>query len=228
MHKSGPLDCGKGKSKKHLRIECEKANGQPWPKEPNTGGNQDVSHTIPKADGGPNSLDNIEPLPHDVHVQLHKDNGDFKRWGRSTKWTELIMAVDMRTVMPANKMIGEDADESRSLQEMLHRAEAYLTSFQWCPTIDASYFGCGSGGICAVFLFKLAAKINGADDLIWVVEGDLPSAYLVTDFAPDPISAASNYCNLMDEWAMAVLNGSSLESAFPVGVEANEYNATRL
>ena len=53
------------KSNAQLRKGREQANGTPWPKDPATGRNQDVSHTIPKADGGPSTLDNIEPLPHD-------------------------------------------------------------------------------------------------------------------------------------------------------------------
>jgi len=71
-----------GKSNAQLRREWEVRNGgQTWPKDPVTGRNQDVSHIRAKADGGPNTVDNIEPLPHGPHIQQHSDDGDFVRWG---------------------------------------------------------------------------------------------------------------------------------------------------
>ena len=68
-------------SNKQLRKQWEQEYGVPWPKDPATGRYQDVSHTVPKADDGLDTLDNIEPLPHEEHMQRHIDNGDFKRWG---------------------------------------------------------------------------------------------------------------------------------------------------
>lgn len=63
------------------RNRWQGATGRQWPKDPATGRNQDVSHKQALADGGTNEPDNVEPQPHDEHVQDHMENGDFKRWG---------------------------------------------------------------------------------------------------------------------------------------------------
>ena len=75
----------KRKSSEQIRKEWEKKNGKPWPKDKETGKQQDVQHKKAKADGGSDNLRNVEPKPHKQHVDHHKKRGDFVRWGKRSK-----------------------------------------------------------------------------------------------------------------------------------------------
>jgi len=64
-----------------LIREWERKYG-PWPRDPVTGRPYDVGHKRAIADGGANTLDNIEPIHPDAHRAQHKANGDYARWAR--------------------------------------------------------------------------------------------------------------------------------------------------
>jgi hypothetical protein len=67
-------------SSKTLRSAWEKLWGKKWPTYPD-GRNYDVCHIDALADGGSDDVSNIEPLTREEHVERHKKNGNFKRWG---------------------------------------------------------------------------------------------------------------------------------------------------
>lgn len=65
-----------------LIRQWERREGQPWPRDPLTGRRYDVGHTKALADGGTNTLENIEPIHPDAHRAQHKANGDYSRWAK--------------------------------------------------------------------------------------------------------------------------------------------------
>ena len=140
-----------------------------------------------------------------------------------------MTAVDMKTVVPIAKIKGEDAEETALLKEQFARAQAYLTSFKWCNGIKESYFGDGVGKIVAVFLFRIDSP-EDVDEWLWVVTGDIPSVYMVTDDAATPALALEGYCELMEDWAAAVRgeDGLTLDDVYPVEAPATKANADDL
>jgi hypothetical protein len=63
---------------------------------------------------------------------------------------------------------------------------------------------------------------------LWIVVGDLPSAYLVVVPPDSPQSALERYCSLMEEWVAAVRIGGELSDVFPVRADPTIENATML
>ena len=140
----------------------------------------------------------------------------------------MVPEPDFNTLVPTTRMQGESRRETKELRSMLAKAREYISSFNWCPDIAETYLGIGIGGVVAVFLFQFTQKINGTDGTLWVVVGDVPSAYMVTDQAPDARAALGVYCDLMEAWAKAVIEGKPTSNAYPVEAEPTTENAASL
>jgi len=137
-------------------------------------------------------------------------------------------SLDFTRIIPTESMRGDSARDTALLQQMLAEARDYVNSFEWCPPIVGTYFGGGVGGIMAVFLFRFGEKVTDIDQWLWVIVGDLPSAYFVIDGLPDPVTATRTYCDLMQDWVDAVRGGSSLDDVFPVAAEPTTEHAEML
>lgn len=140
-----------------------------------------------------------------------------------------MTTVDRSVLTIEREIRGDTAEETQRLRHMLDAAEQYVRSHKWCPPIVERYLGYGVGGVIGVFLFRFARPIGEAgDQLLWVVEGDVPSAYLVTEDAPTPRAALERYCELMEDWAQAVLRGEGVSGKYPVPVEPTGQHADML
>jgi hypothetical protein len=108
---------------------------------------------------------------------------------------------------------------------MYKKALDYIGAFAWAPSIKSTYLALGIGGVVGLFFVEFDIPIDGTDDTLWVVVGDLPSAYFVVDNAADSAAALRVYCELMAGWADAVDHGRSLSDVFPVSAPPTKGNA---
>jgi hypothetical protein len=138
------------------------------------------------------------------------------------------MTVNLTKVVPIDQMSGDSDDETLELRQLYQRASDYLSSFKWCQGIEEANFGLGVSWIIAVFLFRIKPAMPGVNRLLWVVVGDTPSAYLVTNAAPNPACALSIYIDLMRDWVDAVYKGNPVDDLFPVNVPPTVEWAKRL
>ena len=123
----------------------------------------------------------------------------------------------------------ETVEDSELLNQMAEQAERYVSSFRWAPDIEQLFFAGGVPGVMALFLLRFKTCIpEQLDRELWVIVGDLPSAYFVTDNADDPPEAIEVYCGLMDDWIDAVRTNSDLNAVFPVEAAATFRNADDL
>jgi hypothetical protein len=136
--------------------------------------------------------------------------------------------VDRSNLVPVDNIQGEDEADTKLLVEMHHAASRYLTSFKWCRRVEKAWLGMGMGGIVAVFLFEIEPAQRNVDRTLWVVVGDLPPAYLVTDSSPDPEAALRTYIAEMRKWIDAVRKGESLDDIIPVNAAPDAVMASRL
>ena len=123
----------------------------------------------------------------------------------------------------------EKDDEELLVREAQAEAIAYISSFAWCPEIQSISYEDGVPGIVAVFIVSFQTPIEGtSDDRLWIVIGDLPSAYLVMDAGGCVRETLYSYCDLMTDWVTAVRTHSSLDDVFPVRADPTEEFAAML
>lgn len=115
--------------------------------------------------------------------------------------------VPVAGVVPVNKMIGEDEEDTVLLRGMAADADAYIRSFSWCRNVSRTFFGGGVGGILAVFLFNIEPSRPDIDRWIWIVVGDIPSAYLPLEDARSPAEVFSTYIHGLTRWVQLAWQG---------------------
>lgn len=118
-----------------------------------------------------------------------------------------------------------DADSKSDLGT---QAVRFLRSFAWCADVLELYEGILEPDIVGVFLCKIRPARPEVDEWLWVIVGDLPPAYLVTDEAPNPACALDGYIALMRDWVKAAKRGDPVDRLIPVNAPPTPEYATML
>lgn len=138
------------------------------------------------------------------------------------------MNIDFSKLQPIAGLKGEDEAETEQFLTLYQEAKSFLSKFSWCLEIQNSYFGGGVADIVCVFLFEIVPAKPEVDSYLWVVVGDIPPAYLVTDNTSDASHALKGYIEEMERWVNAVEKGMALNDIIPVNAEPTLENAKRL
>ena len=126
--------------------------------------------------------------------------------------------IDLTGLMPVAETRAETASETREILALATRAAHYLRGHSWCLGIQQQFTAVAFPRIVGLFLFQIVPSSKDVDEWLWVLAGDLPPAYLVTDDAPDPQSAIELYRDLMQQWVDAVLAGQPTDDLISVNV----------
>jgi hypothetical protein len=134
-------------------------------------------------------------------------------------------------VVPVQNMTGDDDQDTLLLGQMSLDAAAYIRSFSWCGDVLSSFFGGGVGGVFAVFLFNIRPTRPEVGSWMWIIVGDIPSAYLPIEDASTPAEVFKTYLAGMSKWVELARRGQSGtpdDGVPPVNVPATPEWAAKL
>lgn len=118
-------------------------------------------------------------------------------------------------VIPLSQACARVPDEAKGVRDIAALAERFLTRQRWCRRVSEIRVGFAVPPVFGLFLASIEPDGDG-DPLLWVMVGDLPPAYLVTDDAPNPAEAMRRYVEEMTRWVDAVRAGEPLDGIIPV------------
>lgn len=127
-----------------------------------------------------------------------------------------------------SEMISIDGLRAPAVIELAGRADRFLAQHAWCQEITEGYLAWALTPIVGVFFYRILPVRSDVDNELWVVVGDLPTAYLVCDNAQTWQEALDAYGVEMMRWVDAVRNGESLKGIIPVNVSATKEHADML
>jgi hypothetical protein len=136
-----------------------------------------------------------------------------------------MLPTSVSGVVPIEQMRGDDPEDLELLRADFEKARSFLLNQTWCFGLGEVYCGEGIGGIMSIFLMELDPVPTGVDQWLWVIVGDIPSAYFVIDQYQTPIDALKGYIAARRRWVELAYGGETSPDVMPVDVPANPHYA---
>jgi hypothetical protein len=126
-----------------------------------------------------------------------------------------IRTLDLRSAEP-----GTD--------DLVSRMNVFLSGFSWAKQTGNVWVARSIPGVFGLFLVELDAVGADVDRYVWVAVGDIPPAYLSSEYAASPREALEGYLAEMGAWVKAVENGHAVDDRIPVDGAPTQENAEAL
>lgn len=133
-----------------------------------------------------------------------------------------------RRHLPAPALVATEEIRNAEVADMAQEAARFLMSHPWCKAIASSHLAWAVAGVVGVFLFRIVPTRADVDETLWVVVGDLPTAYVAHEGNPTWRDALASYVSGMERWVEAVRSGGSLDGTIPVAAEPTPEHASML
>ena len=121
-----------------------------------------------------------------------------------------------------------DFYKAEDCRDFVNDLQSYLAGFRWANPTGRVWVGHCSPGVIGTFLVELKPSEADVDRFIWVIVGDLPSAYLSSVYAKTPREALSGYISEMSAWVSAVEKNEPTDDLIPVNAPPTIQNASSL
>jgi len=138
-------------------------------------------------------------------------------------------AADTEDMIPISELGLSTLENIREVITLSEEAQRYLNAMPWCRTIIDGWLSKAWGYILGVFYFHFTPSSPGLPDIVWIIVGDIPPAYLSVDYGSSAEEVVAGYVSEMQEWIDRVMNDLPIdETVIPVNVPAEKCWAEKL
>ncbi|MEO7312772.1 MAG: hypothetical protein ABIX01_20480 [Chitinophagaceae bacterium] len=128
--------------------------------------------------------------------------------------------IDTILMTEIGEIANDDFEYTDDIERLYDESVRYLNSHNWCDKVVQGWLAASWGYLVCIFFFKIGPSLeSNADTEVWVVAGDLPTAYIDIESASSVNEVLEGYVFLMKDWIEHVQNGKPVTECYPISIE---------